>query len=84
MGYTNPRTLVLSDPVSCEVRDTLYPMSAFRESSLRTKTSVEGVSVLQSRTTIHVTMILNHEAVIFLGVKQGVNLYATVTRNLFV
>ena len=53
--------------------------------SLRTKTSVEGVSVLQSRTMIHVTMIPNHEAMIsFWGEKQGVNLYATVTRNLFI
>ena len=32
--------------------------------SLRTKTSVEGVSVLQSRTTILVMMIPNHEAMI--------------------
>ena len=51
----------------------------------RTKTLVEGVSVLQSRTTIHVATIPNHEAVIsFGGGKQGVNLYVTVTRNLFV
>ena len=40
--------------------------------SLRTKTSVEGVSVLQSRTTIHVTTIPNHEAVIsFWGGNKG-------------
>ena len=52
--------------------------------SLRTKTSVEGVSVLQSQTTIHVAMIPNHEAVISFWGKQGVNVYATVTHNLFV
>ena len=53
--------------------------------SSRTKTLVEGVGVLQSRTTIHVTMIPNHEAMIsFWGGEHGVNLYATVTRNLFV
>ena len=27
-GCANPWTLVLSDPVSCEVRDTLHPVSA--------------------------------------------------------
>ena len=52
--------------------------------SSRTKTSVEGVSVLQSRTMNHVTTILNHEAVISFWGKQGVNLYATVTHNLFI
>ena len=40
--------------------------------SSRTKTLVEGVSVLQSRTTILVTMIPNHEAVIsFWGGNKG-------------
>ena len=40
--------------------------------STRTKTSVEGVSVLQSQTMIHITMIPNHEAVIsFLGENKG-------------
>ena len=40
--------------------------------SSRTKTSVEGVSVLQSQTTIHVTTIPNHEAVIsFWGENKG-------------
>ena len=27
MGSANPWTLVLSDPISCKVWDTLYPMS---------------------------------------------------------
>ena len=68
-------------PMGYEMRATLSPHS----NSLRTKTSVEGVSVLQSRTMIHVATIPNHEAVIsFWGGKQGVKLYATVTRNLFV
>ena len=35
--------------------------------SLRAKTSVEGVSVLQSQTMIHVTTIPNHKAVISFG-----------------
>ena len=35
----------------------------------RTKTSVEGVSVLQSQTMILVTMIPNHKAVISFGGK---------------
>ena len=40
--------------------------------SSRTKTSVEGVSVLQSQTTILVTMIPNHKAVIsFWGETRG-------------
>ena len=40
--------------------------------SSRTKTSVEGVSVLQSRTTIHVATIPNHEAMIsFWGGNKG-------------
>ena len=40
--------------------------------SSRTKTSVEGVSVLQSRTTILVTTIPNHEAMIsFWGGNKG-------------
>ena len=63
-------------PVGYEMRATLCP----HPNSLRTKTSVEGVGVLQSQTTIP-----NHEAMIsFWGGKQGVNLYATVTRNLFI
>ena len=33
---------------------------------------------------IHVATIPNHEAMISFGGKQGVNLYVTVTRNLFV
>ena len=67
-------------PVMYGMRSTLCP----HPDSLRTKTSVEGVGVLQSRTMIHVATIPNHEAVISFGGKQGVNLYATVTRNLFV
>ena len=40
--------------------------------SSRTKTSVEGVSVLQTRTMIHVATIPNHEAVIsFWGENKG-------------
>ena len=40
--------------------------------SLRTKTLVEGVSVLQSRTMIHVAMIPNHKDVIsFWGKTRG-------------
>ena len=67
------------------VRYRMHSILHLHPDSMRTKTSVEGVSVLQSQTTIHVIMIPNHEAVIsFLGGKQGVNLYATVTRNLFV
>ena len=63
----------------------LYPVSTSRESSSRTKTSVEGVSMLQSQTTIHVIMIPNHEVVIsFGGGKQRGNInYITVTHNLF-
>ena len=45
----------------------LYPMFASRESSLRTKTLVGGVSMLQSQTMIHVMMIPNHEVVISFG-----------------
>ena len=47
------------------MRSILHP----HPDSMRTKTSVEGVSVLQSQTMIHVTMIPNHEAMIFLGGK---------------
>ena len=68
-------------PMRYEMRSILYP----HPNSSRTKTSVEGVSVLQSQTTIHVAMIPNHKVMIsFWGGKQGVNLYGTVTRNLFV
>ena len=60
----------------------LYPMSASRESSSRTKTLVEGVSMLQSQTTIHVIMIPNHEVVISFGGKQRGNLnYVTIIQN---
>ena len=82
-GCANPQTMVSSDPISCEVWDALYPMSASSESSLRTKTLVGGVSVLQSRTTIHVIMIPNHVMISFGGGgKQRGNLnYVTVTHN---
>ena len=39
--------------------------------SSRTKTSVEGVGVLQSQTAIHVAMIPGHEAVISFGGEAG-------------
>ena len=50
----------------------MHSILCLHPNSLRTKTSVEGVSVLQSQTTIHVTMIPNHEAVIsFWGENKG-------------
>ena len=48
MDCANPPTLVKSDPVTHKVWDTPYPVSASWKSSLRIKTLVEGVSVLQS------------------------------------
>ena len=55
-------------PVGYEMRATL----SLHSNSSRTKTSVEGVSVLQSQTTIHVATIPNHEAVIsFWGETRG-------------
>ena len=72
-------------PILYPERHGMHSILCPHPNSLRTNTSVEGVSVLQSWTTIHVTTIPNHEAVIsFWGGKQGVNLYATVTRNLFI
>ena len=64
-GHANLQTLVWSDPVSHEVWDMHYPMSASWKSSPRTKTMVEGVSMLQSQTMIHVIMIPNHEVMIY-------------------
>ena len=50
----------------------MHSILCLHPDSLRTKTSVEGVSVLQSRTMVHVTMIPNHEAVIsFWGENKG-------------
>ena len=72
MGCANPWTLVWSDPISHEVWDAHYPVSTSWKSSLRTKTLAEGVSMLQSQTTIHVIMIPNHVVMIsFLGGNKG-------------
>ena len=50
----------------------MHSILCLHPDSLRTKTSVEGVSVLQSQTMILVTMIPNHEAVIsFWGGNKG-------------
>ena len=59
---------MISYPMRCGMHSILCP----HPNSSRTKTSVEGVSVLQSWTMIHVATIPNHEAVIsFWGGNKG-------------
>ena len=71
-GSTNLWTLVWSDLVSHEVWHSHHPMSTSWKSSLRTKTLVEGVSMLQSQTTIHAIPIPNHMVMIsFWGGNKG-------------
>ena len=54
------------------VRYGMHSILCLHPNSLRTKTSVEGVGVLQSQTTIHVATIPNHEAMIsFWGGNKG-------------
>ena len=59
-------------PIPYPERYGMRSILCLHPNSSRTKTSVEGVSVLQSRTMIHVTTIPNHEAVIsFWGENKG-------------